>query len=148
VLSPAPLTRWLGYVPGTAVVALACHTMHAVPPTAFARADPPAEVWITQTDGARLLLSSPRVSGDTLSGLMDEEPASIVLSPQTKLEIRSVDPVRTAALAVVAGGMTLGALYYLQHRPDVSSSAMTCYGFKPQDEILIPCCLTQVGAPC
>jgi len=148
MLSPAPLTRWLGYVPGSAVLSLACHTVHTVPPTALAKAEPPAEVWITQTDGTRLLFSSPRVSGDTLSGLMNGEPASIVLSPQTKLEVRSADPVRTAAVAVIAGGVAFGALYYLQHRPDVNGNAMTCYGFKPQDEILIPCCLTQVGAPC
>ena len=133
------------------MVTAACHTMQTVPPTRLASAQPPPRVWVTRSDKSQVVLDAPQLSGDTLTGIVNGEREQFLLSQMSAVQSRESSPARTVAIAVAAGALTLGTLYYLEHRPDVGN-AMTCTdGISDlgiHNELITPCCLTQDTLPC
>jgi len=61
-------------------------------------AEEPGKVQVTLTDGSKLELKEPAVSGDTLSGLDDGTPVHIPLADVSSIAVKGTDAVRTGLL--------------------------------------------------
>jgi len=131
--------------------AIGCHTMVRVGPAQLGSAEPPARVWVTRADHSRILVESPRLAGDTLSGIVNGEQEQFVLSEATAVETRESATGRTVAVAVLAGAVTLGTLVYLEHRPDVGNGTICSDGIMDlgiHNTLITPCCIIQDSVPC
>ena len=138
-------------VPGVLILT-GCHTMRPVQPAQLnvngIQADPPARVWVTRADHSVLVLDSPRLNGDTLTGIAYGEPLSVPLSQMTALRTEAVAPLKIVALATLTGAVLFSGLWYMQHRPDVNPDTPFCgnaIGNRPMP--LIPCCYNDT-LPC
>ncbi len=65
----------------------------------------PDKVQVTLTDGSKLVLEEPAVSGDTLSGLDDGTPVLIPLAEVSSIAVKGAEGAQTGLL--VLGGVVL-----------------------------------------
>jgi hypothetical protein len=130
------------------------HTMRPVQPSQLningTQRDPPQRIWVTRADHSIVILDSPRLSGDTLTGISYGEPQSIPLSQATLLRMKAAAPVKVVVLATVTGAVVFETLWYLEHRPDVGN-AQYCgnalsTGTQPPMPFT-PCCFSD-SIPC
>ena len=89
----------------------ACHKWSTVQPGQPFAEDGNAEVRITQTDGQRVYVKESAVVGDTLTGLVNGNSASIALSETDKIEVRKTDVVGTVGLVVGIGAAIVAAAF-------------------------------------
>ena len=68
----------------------------------------PDKVQVTLTDGSKLVLEEPAVSGDTLSGLDDGTPVLIPLADVSSIAVKGADGA--TGLAVLGGVVLLVAI--------------------------------------
>ena len=73
-------------------------------------AEEPGKVQVTLTDGSKLVLEEPAVSGDTLSGLDDGTPVHIPVADVSSIAVQGTDGVKTG-LAVFGGLIVAGAVF-------------------------------------
>jgi hypothetical protein len=95
-----------------------------------------------------MLFEQPQVNGDTLTGLVYGEPEQIPLSAATEIMAREPAPARTAMLAAATGVVFLGALMYLESRPDVGDAQYCGRQFGNHPQPFTPCCFGQDSVPC
>jgi hypothetical protein len=125
----------------------ACHTIRTVDAADMHGTRAPQSVWVTLPDSSTLLVQQPEVSGDTLVGMVYGEPARVSLNDAVSIRTKQAAPGRTAALALVSGGLLIGTLMYLQSRPDVHGTS-TCY-YSIISSTVNPCCQgTADSLPC
>jgi hypothetical protein len=86
-----------------AVLGGACYTTRTLQPARLAVTPAVPRVRLTQADRS-VTVESPRVSGDTLRGLVQGVQAQFLLSPGSVIQVRRPAPVRTAALVLLGGG--------------------------------------------
>jgi len=101
----------LSVVAAVAIVALAsfgCYTTRLAGPGVLA-SRPPQRVWLTLADHSTVVVQSPRISGDTLRGLVDGVRRVFLLSDATLIQIRQFAPARTVALELL-GGVIVAAI--------------------------------------
>lgn len=91
------------------IVSLACYTTRPVPPAALA-SHAPARVLLTQLDST-VVVWYPRVSGDTLQGVVDGARERFVISPHTSIATRDFAAPKTVGVALVGAGVLAFLIY-------------------------------------
>ncbi len=83
-----------------------------VTPTTLTDAGNPDKVRVRQTDGSTVVLRSPTMMSDTLTGQVDAQPRRIPLASVSELAFRKFSLVGTAALGagIFVAGIALAAL--------------------------------------
>ena len=131
----APLAAGLASV--VLLVAAGCHTLRPVQPSQVSAEAGLRRVWVTQPDHSTIIVESPQIQGDTLTGFVYGEPESFPLERTTRIAVRSQAIAKTIALGLVGTGAALGALIYLENRPDVGQASACRLGAYD-----VPCCQT------
>jgi len=124
----------------------ACHTFRPVSHTRLSSAEPPPRIWVTRADHSTLVLESPHLDGDTLTGLVYGETLAMPVAHAVVIRTRVPAPVRTVAVALISSAATFGMLWYMEHRPDVGYAEICTDGTILQNKV--KCCLVSVDNPC
>ena len=84
-----------------------CSSWHVQPvsPEQVVTEDQPSEVRVTLVDSSQFVMKEPRVSGDTLSGLVSGSQQDILLSDISRMEANRGDPLKTVGLV---SGIVIG----------------------------------------
>jgi hypothetical protein len=85
----------------------ACTSVHTVQSADLSPPNPPTRLWVMREDHSTVVVDYPRVSADSLIGVVRGWPERLPLSEVAVLRVREPAPDRTAALvfgAVVAAG--------------------------------------------
>jgi len=144
--------RWWAIIVAVSGMAVSgCHAMYTVPPSAITASGAPARLWVTGLDHETVIIDSPSLEGDTLTGLFDGEPVHFALSQTTALRTSRTAPVRTAATVLAVGAVTFAGLWYMQHRPFVGNAqfcgnALSSGSQPPMP--LVSCCPAVDSVPC
>jgi hypothetical protein len=67
----------------------------------------PTTVRVSRSDGARLVLGSPRIGSDSLLGTTKGGPAGVRLADVTQVEVRHADGLKTAGLVIGVAAVTV-----------------------------------------
>jgi len=104
----------------------ACTAVRRVQPAELNPPHTPARVWVVQTDGSALVVDSPTLSADTISGMVSGKFQYVPLSTVSALRAREPSTSRTVELLlVIGGGVTALATYLLE---EDSGNARFCGG--------------------
>jgi hypothetical protein len=68
------------------------------------------KLWVARTDSAVVILEHPRVTGDTLSGLVNGTEVSIRLVDVAQVGVKRFDGGKTLLMTAVVGMAIMGAL--------------------------------------
>jgi hypothetical protein len=131
------LLRSLPVGAGTCLVlTAACTTLHTVQPADLSPPNPPTRVWATRADHATVVVDYPRVSADSLIGMVSGWPERLPLSDATVLRVREPAPDRTAGLVFLgATGVLALAVYLVDKTPP---GPFPCQAACPINDT--PCC--------
>ena len=109
-LFPVGAGSWL-------LLTAACTAMRTVDRADLSPPNPPSRVWVTRADHSTVALDYPRVSADTLIGIVDGTPERVPLSGATVLRVREPSPDRTAGLVFFgAVGVMALAVHFIDHQ--------------------------------
>jgi hypothetical protein len=99
------------------VTLTSCTTWTAVSitPASYIRAHDPDAVWIQLEDGSTLVLSRPRVVGDSLRGITAGAYRNVPLSKVTQLRAQEHSKKKTAIAAAASAVFAAGIIYLLAH---------------------------------
>jgi len=86
----------------------ACTAIRTVEPAELSPPNPPSRVWVTRADHSTAVVDAPRVSADTLIGMVNGWPERLPLSAVTVLRVRERSPDRTAGLVFVGVSAVMG----------------------------------------
>ena len=103
---------WLTLVPACLVIS-GCTAIRTVQPAELNPPHTPARIWVRQTDGTSLVIDSPTLSSDTLSGMVNGRFQYVPLANVAILRAREPAPGRTAELLLVTGGAVTALYAYL-----------------------------------
>jgi hypothetical protein len=87
-----------------------CSSWHVQPvsPEQVVSEDQPSEVRVTLVDSSQFVMKEPRVSGDTLSGLVSGGQQDILLSDISRMEVKRGNVLKTLGFVVgVAGALVI-----------------------------------------
>jgi hypothetical protein len=129
------------------IVSAGCHTIRSVQADRVT-ARPPQRLWVTFADRGTVVFEQPQMNGDTLTGLVYGEPEQIPLSAATRILAREPAPARTALLAAATGVVLLGAVMYLENRPDVGNAQYCGNQFGAHPQPFTSCCPATDSVPC
>ncbi|SRR6266699_3582047 len=104
----------------------ACTATRIVERADLSPANPPSRVWVTRADHSTVALDYPRVSADTLIGMVSGWPERLPLSEVTVLRVREAAPDRTAALVFSSATGVFALAIYLVDRPPPPPPAGYC----------------------
>jgi len=102
-------------------------------------------VWVTQTDQSTVIMSAPRLFGDTLAGFIDGQYREMPLADTRKLQERVFAAGKTTALGVAIGAVTMTGMIYMANRSYVGDGKTCNYGI---DAVTVPCCAGQSTVAC
>ena len=90
--------------------------------------NPPSRVWVTRADHSTVVVDYPRVSADSLIGVVNGWPERLPLSEVTVLRVREPAPDRTAGLVFLGamGVMALVVHFVDKTEPDTGPCVAIC----------------------
>jgi hypothetical protein len=131
-LCSLPLGALLSGAATSLLLTAACTDLQTVQPADLSPPHPPARVWVTRADHSTVIFNDPRVSGDSLIGVVNGQPQRLRLSETTALRVREPAPDLTAEL-VLSGVAGAALVYFLNQRPhpqgpcvDIVPSCLCC----------------------
>lgn len=94
------------------LVAACCTIARPVSPNTLAAPGAVPRVWVTLSDHSTVLVSAPRLAGDTVVGFVEGVEEHFLLSQALGVATHQVSKPRTAALAVFGGVVLAGLIAY------------------------------------
>jgi hypothetical protein len=93
----------------------------SIAPASYIRMHDPEAVWVQLQDGSTLILSRPRVFGDTLRGISAGEYRNVALSTVTQLRAQELARKKTAILVAGSVVFVAGMVFLLAHSDRVQA---------------------------
>ena len=121
-----------------------CHTMRDVAPSQLVESSVD-HVWVTMADQSTVIVSAPRVMGDTLSGFVEGQYRELHLSDTRAIQQRVLAAGRTTALGVAIGAVTMTTFVYMANRAYVGNGQTCSMGV---DAVVVPCCAGKSTLSC
>ena len=97
-----------GLAAGLVLASVACTSLRRVEPAQFIPAHKPTRVAVWTTAHDVTIVSYPKIDGDTLRGVVFDEPWAMSLKDVVKVEAKAPDPARTVLAVVGATASTVG----------------------------------------
>jgi hypothetical protein len=94
-----------------------CTAMRTVDRADLSPPNPATRVWVTRADHSTVVVDYPRVSADSLIGVVSGWPKRLPLAEVTALRVREPAPDRTAGLVFLGAAGVLALAVYLVDRP-------------------------------
>ncbi|HUK22472.1 MAG TPA: hypothetical protein VLV45_13075 [Gemmatimonadales bacterium] len=122
----------------------ACHTWRHLDASQI-ESDEINRVWVTQADQNTVIMSAPRLFGDTIAGFVEGQYREMPLADTRNLQERVFAAGKTTALGVSIGAVTLTGMIYMANRSYVGDGKTCNYGI---DAVTVPCCAGQSTVVC
>jgi hypothetical protein len=116
------------FLPVVCALLAGCTATRTVERADLSPSNPLTRVWVTRADHTTVVVDHPRVSADSLIGLVDGQLQRLPLSEATALRVREPSPERTAGLVFVgAAGVLAFALYLVDKTPPPQPCTIECW---------------------
>ena len=122
------LLRFLYFFFPVSWLLAACTTVRTVERAELSPPNPLTRVLVTRADHSTVVVDYPRVSADSLIGVVSGWPERLPLSEVALLRVREPSPERTAGLVFVgAAGVLAFALYLVDKTPPPQPCQIECW---------------------
>ncbi|SRR6266566_1779027 len=120
--------RFLRILAVSALLTAACTSMRTVERPDLSPPNLPSRVWVTRADHSTVVVDYPRVSADSLIGMVKGWPERLPLSAVTVLRVREASADRTAGLVFlsVTGAVALAVHFVDRASPSPCAPPFMC----------------------
>ena len=105
--------------------AVGCTGMRSVEPARFIPQRNPATVSVWTAPSKVTVVSEPRIQGDSLTGLVFDQPWAMALKDIVRVQARAPDPTRTVIFVTGAAVSVVGFAFFIENNSGKSGGGLT-----------------------